>query len=204
MKNKLVVLAFCLGFFGCKEEVLPKPKAMLRLEYPKSSYLQLQDDCPFTFEYNQDTKLNLNENAVRIADVLVFLPVNRGLSFVVKRFFIQDNAMIFQIIDGCLYWAFLIGFPLLRVQKNRRKRGLLFITLRPNFQNQFPSRLLRFCVEWMTNPHFVFTSISMNSNMLACSSGANTRKVTLERKINDLGDYVPNHENKRMNCPFLT
>ena len=62
MKNKLVLLACCLGFFGCKEEVLPKPKAMLRLEYPKSSYLQLEDDCPFIFEYNKAANLSFSDN----------------------------------------------------------------------------------------------------------------------------------------------
>ena len=37
---------------SCKEDVLPKPKAYLRLEYPEAQYVFTNPDLPFTFEKN--------------------------------------------------------------------------------------------------------------------------------------------------------
>ena len=62
MKYRIVLSLCFLGLFSCKEEVLPKPKAQLKLEYPKSSYQQLENDCPFTFEYNQTSNLGFTDN----------------------------------------------------------------------------------------------------------------------------------------------
>lgn len=42
-----------LLLWGCGEDPLPKPRAMLRLEYPQKAYRVLESDCPFRFEYNQ-------------------------------------------------------------------------------------------------------------------------------------------------------
>lgn len=53
----LMMVAIALGVTGCKEDVLPKPKAMLRLEYPEGAEKQLAGDCPYTFEYNQLAKV---------------------------------------------------------------------------------------------------------------------------------------------------
>ena len=47
-----------LSFFmlGCGDDPLPKPKAYLRLEYPKASYEKAVIPLPFSFEKNQLTK----------------------------------------------------------------------------------------------------------------------------------------------------
>ena len=39
-------------FLGCEEVSIPKPYAMLRLEYPSPNYEIITNDFPFTFEYN--------------------------------------------------------------------------------------------------------------------------------------------------------
>ena len=39
--------------FSCKEEVLPKPKAYLRLDYPQPEYYEVNSDLPFSFEVNK-------------------------------------------------------------------------------------------------------------------------------------------------------
>ncbi|MGB5243388.1 MAG: gliding motility lipoprotein GldD [Lutimonas sp.] len=52
---------FFLSLLSCSEDVLPKPKAQLRLQYPESSYLFLSSDCPYTFEYSQLAKLQINQ-----------------------------------------------------------------------------------------------------------------------------------------------
>ncbi len=51
IKRLLVLLIISMPFVGCKEEVLPKPKALLRLEYPNSEY-KLLDTGNFQFKMN--------------------------------------------------------------------------------------------------------------------------------------------------------
>ncbi|MDO6760573.1 gliding motility lipoprotein GldD [Tamlana sp. 2_MG-2023] len=46
----LLILVVC--FCSCKEDLLPKPKAFLRLEYPEAKYEDSKFDLPFTFEIN--------------------------------------------------------------------------------------------------------------------------------------------------------
>lgn len=59
---KIAVVSFvCLIATGCfKEEVLPKPKAQLRLEYPVPLYETINSDCPYTFEKSSDAEVKLN------------------------------------------------------------------------------------------------------------------------------------------------
>ena len=45
----LVLLLFC---FSCGEEYVPKPKAELRLEYPRAKYIDANLELPFSFEKN--------------------------------------------------------------------------------------------------------------------------------------------------------
>ena len=68
MKYKLVLLACCLGFFGCREQVLPKPKAMLRLEYPQAGYLKLDYPCAYTFNHNQLAGVSTKEDCSMVID----------------------------------------------------------------------------------------------------------------------------------------
>ncbi len=45
-------LFFVLICFSCGEDYVPKPKAELRLEYPKAKYVEANLELPFTFEKN--------------------------------------------------------------------------------------------------------------------------------------------------------
>lgn len=46
----VLVFIFCIA---CHDDVIPKPKAYLRLEYPQAKYLKTQiDRIPFSFEIN--------------------------------------------------------------------------------------------------------------------------------------------------------
>lgn len=38
---------------SCKEETLPKPKALLSLEYPSPTYKDIASPCPYTFQKNE-------------------------------------------------------------------------------------------------------------------------------------------------------
>lgn len=53
-------LLFAITLNSCKEEVLPKPKAQLRLEYPEPVYETIKSDCPYTFEKSNTTEVKLN------------------------------------------------------------------------------------------------------------------------------------------------
>ncbi len=58
MKNRFMVVFLLMALLlGCEENVLPKPKAMLRLEYSRPNAAILETDH-FSFEYNQLAKLN--------------------------------------------------------------------------------------------------------------------------------------------------
>lgn len=46
-------LLISVMIFSCKEEVLPKPKAFLRLDYPEPEYYKVNPDLPFSFEVNK-------------------------------------------------------------------------------------------------------------------------------------------------------
>lgn len=52
LRTLFVMLLSILVLMGCKEEVLPKPRAFLRLEYPEAKKEILQTDH-FKFQYNQ-------------------------------------------------------------------------------------------------------------------------------------------------------
>jgi len=58
MSNKAIVLILIYSIItvGCKQEVLPKPKAMLRLEYPKNKTETFETEN-FKFNYNSLSKI---------------------------------------------------------------------------------------------------------------------------------------------------
>lgn len=60
MKNLRLffIIAICIS---CGSDPIPKPKAFLRLEYPKPEYKEVNTNLPFTFE-----KSNLTNNIVKI------------------------------------------------------------------------------------------------------------------------------------------
>ena len=59
-------ILFCFSSFlllqSCGEEVIVKPKAQLRLEYPKASYTTLKTPCPFTFKINNESVISNKKN----------------------------------------------------------------------------------------------------------------------------------------------
>jgi len=66
IKSLLFLLAAFLLFTGCNEEALPKPKAMLRLEYPYTEY-RLLDTKNFQFKKNLVSNFEQkNNNAITL------------------------------------------------------------------------------------------------------------------------------------------
>ncbi|UII74498.1 gliding motility lipoprotein GldD [Flagellimonas sp. HMM57] len=56
------------SIIGCKDEVLPKPNAMLRLEYPEAKYKEIQNDCTYAFEVNDLSELKENKDCSLVLD----------------------------------------------------------------------------------------------------------------------------------------
>ncbi|TVZ26499.1 gliding motility-associated lipoprotein GldD [Gillisia sp. Hel_I_86] len=57
MKKISFILIVFAVVVSCKDEVLPKPKAFLDLEFPAVNYEETNLDCPFVFEYNSTAKI---------------------------------------------------------------------------------------------------------------------------------------------------
>ncbi len=87
MYSRLIV-GLLLGLFiltGCKEEAIPKPKAMLRLEYPQPKMGKLETD-QFRFWYNEMAHLKNRTSSSMELDY----PLMKGSIFInYKR--VNDN-----------------------------------------------------------------------------------------------------------------
>ncbi|MDX1461642.1 MAG: gliding motility lipoprotein GldD [Marinirhabdus sp.] len=55
----LIVLLIILSVSSCDDEVVVKPSAMLRLEYPSATYEMTNTDCPYDFEKNAVSELEV-------------------------------------------------------------------------------------------------------------------------------------------------
>lgn len=85
-KNSILVCILILLGMGCKEHVIPKPKAMLRLEYPeyKTGYLETKN---FQFQYNTmarlknsgDNSLTLDYPGIKGSIFITYKEVNHNL-----------------------------------------------------------------------------------------------------------------------------
>lgn len=61
IKSLLFISVFAL-FVSCVDEVLPKPKALLRLEYPENTYQKVISECPYLFEISQNSIIEFENN----------------------------------------------------------------------------------------------------------------------------------------------
>ncbi|MGY8914702.1 MAG: gliding motility lipoprotein GldD, partial [Flavobacteriales bacterium] len=74
----IFLLIILISLVGCKEEVLPKPKAMLRLEYPEMATKKLDMDCAYEFEYSEHAQLKLKKDCA----VTLEYPEMKGALFI--------------------------------------------------------------------------------------------------------------------------
>lgn len=69
MRLKLLSIALSLTFLAaCKEEAVPRPKAMLRLDYPAPETRPLDVDCPYSFEINHLAAIEKKEGCNLVLD----------------------------------------------------------------------------------------------------------------------------------------
>jgi gliding motility-associated lipoprotein GldD len=99
--NTTVVAFLCfISLNSCKEEVLPKPKAQLRLEYPEPSYNVISTDCPFIFDTSVDTKVIVNDKCwvnidyakLKASINMTYRPVDNNL----KELFLEAEKLTFN------------------------------------------------------------------------------------------------------------
>lgn len=75
----LIVLLFV--FIGCKDDILPKPKAHLRLDYELAKYMTFDSPCAFNFDHNVDTRVTVRENC----DVKIEYPKMKATVYLTYR-----------------------------------------------------------------------------------------------------------------------
>jgi gliding motility-associated lipoprotein GldD len=95
MKKFTSIIIFSCIFFGisCRNEVLPKPKAFLKLEYPANAYKQLNTACNFDFEISKNAKVTLKDNCWLVIEYpklkatiyITYRPVRNNLEEILKE-----------------------------------------------------------------------------------------------------------------------
>lgn len=92
--NFLPGLLIIFVFGSCNEEVIVKPSAQLRLEYPEHDYkpLPLSGDCPFTFMVNRHSEIiqkdacavNIRYPKMKAAFYLTYNKVDKNLDSLLR------------------------------------------------------------------------------------------------------------------------
>jgi gliding motility-associated lipoprotein GldD len=89
--NTLMTLLIGVGLFlfsSCKDDVLPKPTAYLRLDYAEAKYMNFQNDCAFAFEMNskavikggKDCGFTITYPKMKATIYLTYKPVNNNIN----------------------------------------------------------------------------------------------------------------------------
>lgn len=88
MRNIFLLICATWALCSCQTEIQPKPKAMLRLDYPQAQYDTLHyGNCPFWFEKNtlsslekeKNCSMNLYYPAMKATIYLTYKPVQNNL-----------------------------------------------------------------------------------------------------------------------------
>lgn len=87
-----LISIIAISVFGCKDEVLPKPTAQLRLDYPVPDYKAFSQNCPFTFELNSQAtvkdkgncNLEINYPKMKATIYLTYKPVSNNINVLLR------------------------------------------------------------------------------------------------------------------------
>lgn len=88
MRHSSILCLISVLVLSCGENTLPKPKAMLRLDFPSGSYHEFHGDCPYGFELNElsetkqkkDCALEIDYPLMKGSIYLTYKPVNENLN----------------------------------------------------------------------------------------------------------------------------
>ncbi|TNF70140.1 MAG: gliding motility lipoprotein GldD [Bacteroidetes bacterium] len=68
LKHFFLIALVSSVFMSCGGDPVPKPKAMLRLDYPVQAYRSMQSGCPFTFDFNRMADSDLQGGCNMVLD----------------------------------------------------------------------------------------------------------------------------------------
>ena len=96
----LLLAIIGLFYISCKDDVLPKPKAQLRLEYRTPEYSNTESDCPYQFEFssdaipiiNQKCWMNIEYTRLNASINLTYRPIDNNL----KELFLESEKLTFN------------------------------------------------------------------------------------------------------------
>ncbi|WP_222982015.1 gliding motility lipoprotein GldD [Flagellimonas meishanensis] len=81
MKYSLLIYVLALLMLGCKDDVLPKPKAMLRLDYPQGTYQTKDFGCDYFFDQNELSVVKESKDCSLVLDY----PMMKGSIFITYK-----------------------------------------------------------------------------------------------------------------------
>lgn len=89
----VLIVLISVVFTSCKEEVYPKPKGYLKLEYPQAQYKLIQNNCNFEFEkselatikYKDNCWMELNYKDLKAKIYITYRPINNNIEEVLKE-----------------------------------------------------------------------------------------------------------------------
>lgn len=96
-----LLLLMIIGIsLSCKEDLLPKPKAQLRLEYASQKYDRIKTNCPFVFEKSMNSTIKINNKCwvnLEYSDMnasinMTYRPVQDNL----KELFLEAEKLTFN------------------------------------------------------------------------------------------------------------
>lgn len=98
--NKLLYLLVIILFLGCKEDIIPKPKGYLSLNYPAKKYKKTTTITPYSFEIATNaTLINLPKGWIKIkypklkASIdITYRPLNNNL----KELLTEAEKLVFE------------------------------------------------------------------------------------------------------------
>ena len=88
-----VLLVSSISLMSCKDEILPKPKSYLRLDYPEAKYVSFENECPFVFEMNEDAVIKKDKDCglsitypkMKATIFLTYQPVNKNINNLLRE-----------------------------------------------------------------------------------------------------------------------
>lgn len=86
MKNRFLVLCAFILVMACKDAPLPKPKAMLKLEYAAPEYIKTDMTCAYQFDRNILSRIQSEEDC---SFVLEYPEMNANIFVTYKG--VEDN-----------------------------------------------------------------------------------------------------------------
>lgn len=86
MKSKLSLL-FSLFFLACNSDYTPKPKALIKIDFPEKEYEKIIINCPFEFEFPIYSKFEkINDNCL----INIIFPNQNGVLYL-SYFSLENN-----------------------------------------------------------------------------------------------------------------